>query len=77
MDLFYDGLNFLQQRVADHYATGGAIFEDVDIILLGEERIQRDGHDSGLQRAPEYRGEIDAIVHQHGDPLALPQTRIA
>ena len=43
------------------------------VLLGGEQRIERDRHEAGTDRAPEQDGEIDRIEHDHRDAVLAAQ----
>ena len=57
-----------QQRVGDKQDLGAAVIQDAEILVGSEQCIERDGHDAGLDRAPEHGRKVDCVKHDLCDP---------
>jgi hypothetical protein len=66
-------LDRFDQRRRDDDGLGAAVAEDVGILRRREQRVERDRHDAGADRAEEGDRVVDAVEHQHNDTAFLPQ----
>ena len=67
----------LRQRRGDDQRRDTRVGEDVGVLRHGEERIERDGHVAGAQRAPERHWVVDRIVQQQRDAVLMAQAQRA
>ena len=51
---------------------GAAVGEQVAVLLGGQQRVDRDRHDAGADRAPERHRIVDGVVQQQDDAV-LPR----
>ena len=66
----------LGQRRRHDDRDGAAVTQDVSVLLRGEQRIERQRHVAGAQRAPERDRKVDAVVEQQRQPLFGPQPEV-
>ena len=64
-----NGLERGQQRMGDEQHLGAAVVEDVLVLRRGQEGVEGDGHDTGLDRAPEDRRIVDRVEHDQRDAV--------
>ena len=54
------------QRRGDDGRRCAAVRKQIGVLLGGQQRVDRNGHDAGADRAPEGDGMIDGVVEQRG-----------
>ena len=57
------------QHIRHEQRCGTAVAQDRVIDRRGQQRVQRDRNDPGLERPPEDLRKFDGIQHQHRNPL--------
>ncbi len=53
-----------QQRARYQHGLRAAVLQHIGVVVGGEQRVDRHGHDAGVHRAEEAHGPVVAIVHQ-------------
>ena len=69
-----DGLG---ERRRDEDRLDPAVVEDIGVLLRGEQRVQRNAHHAGTDRAPERDRVVDRVEQQERDPAFLLQAERA
>ena len=64
--------NFGKQRLRDDQHPGAAVGEHEAVVLLGHQRIDRNRHDAGLDRAEESGGPVDGVEERNQHALLAP-----
>ena len=58
----------VEQRLAHDRDARPRVTQKVGVIVRGQQGVDRDRHAAGLDRAPEHRGEVEAVEHAHQHP---------
>ena len=66
----------LGQRRGDDDCGRAAVSENVGVLLRREQRVERQRHNAGTQRAPKSNRKIDSIVEQEREPFLRFESEI-
>jgi len=68
---------FRQQRLRHHEDLGTAVGEHEAVVVLGHQRVDRDGHHAGLDGPEEGGGPVDGVEEREQDALLAPDSKRA
>ena len=68
---------FRKQRLRHHEDLGAAVGEHEAVVILGHERIDRNGHHAGLDGPEEGGGPVDGVEEREQDALLAPDSERA
>jgi hypothetical protein len=61
-------LDHRQQGRRHEQHLRAAVGQHVPVLIGGQQRVERHGHDAGTDGTEEHARPVDGIVHQHGHP---------